>query len=142
MKPLIAFPDTQAAFRGTNGFITSPFPYESYPWIASQLRPRNDDPARFEAAGGRSRRWQNKGALPSLFQASPKTRVFRSKLFQTNLWRFCGISRGYKVSKRPLMLSKFFACSRPLLAAFCLILRCGSVDGAFIAEQRPRSREF
>jgi hypothetical protein len=24
--------------RGTNGFITSPFLYESYPWVASQLR--------------------------------------------------------------------------------------------------------
>ena len=31
------------------------------------------------------------------------------------LWDF----KGYKVSKRPLMLSKFFASSRPLLAAFC-----------------------
>ena len=79
---------------------------------------------------------------PSLFPSFSKTRVFGSKLFQTNLWLFCGISRGYKVSKRPLMLSKFFACSRPFLAAFCLILRCGSVDGAFIAEQRPRPREF
>ena len=64
------------------------------------------------------------------------------KLFQTNLWRFYGISMGYKFSKRPLMLSKFFASGRPLSAAFCLILRCSSVDSAFIAEQRPRSREF
>ena len=66
------------------------------------------------------------------FPSFSKTRVFHSKLFQTKLWRFCKISRGYKVSKRPLMLSKFFASSRPLLAAFCLTLRCSSVDGAFI----------
>ena len=43
--------------------------------------------------------------------------MFCSKLFQTNLWRFCAISRGYKVSKRPLMLSKFFASGRPFFAA-------------------------
>jgi hypothetical protein len=44
--------------------------------------------------------------------------VFRSKLFQRNLWRFCGISKGYKASKRPLMASKFFSLSRPFLDAF------------------------
>ena len=45
---------------------------------------------------------------------------------------------GYKFSKRHLMLSKFFAPGRPLSAAFCPILRCSSVDDAFIAEQRPQ----
>jgi hypothetical protein len=44
--------------------------------------------------------------------------VFRSKLYQRNLWRFCGISKGYKASKPPLMVSKFFSFSRPFSAAF------------------------
>ncbi len=39
-------------------------------------------------------------APPSLFPSFSKTPVFFSKLFQTKLWRFCGISRGYKGSKR------------------------------------------
>ena len=52
------------------------------------------------------------------FPSFSKSRVFRSKLFQTNLWRFCGISMGYKASKRPLMVSKFFSFSRPFSAAF------------------------
>ena len=49
---------------------------------------------------------------------------------------------GYKFSKYPLMLSKFFASGRPVSAAFCLVLRCGSVDSAFIAEQRPDRENF
>ena len=78
---------------------------------------------------GRNQRWRNKGALQAFFQASPKLACFAPKLFQTNLWRFCGISMGYKDSKRPLMPSKFFASGRPLSAAFCLIVRYSSVDG-------------
>src|SRR6202167_3210768 len=54
------------------------------------------------------------------------------------LWNFNGL----QVFQTPLMLSKLFASGRPLSAAFCRFLRCSSVDSAFIAEQRPRSREF
>src|SRR5277367_4199821 len=54
------------------------------------------------------------------------------------LWDFKGL-QGFQ---RPLILSKFFASSRPLLAAFCPSIRYCSVECAFIAEQRPRSREF
>jgi hypothetical protein len=142
MKRASAFPYTQAAFRGTNGFIISPFPYESYPWIASELRSSQwtiqlDRRPLVAGANGGGIKAPSK-LLSKLLQNS---RVLE-KLFQTNLWRFCWISMGYKFSKRPLMLSKFFASDRPLSAAFCLILRCSPVDGAFIAEQRPRSREF
>jgi hypothetical protein len=35
--------------------------------------------------------------------------VFLSKLFQRFLWRFCGISRGYKGSNPKVSPSKFFA---------------------------------
>ncbi|MFZ0204939.1 MAG: hypothetical protein WAL59_02220, partial [Roseiarcus sp.] len=42
--------------------------------------PRNDDPARSEAAGGRSQRWRNKGALQAFFQASPKLACFAPSL--------------------------------------------------------------
>jgi len=35
--------------------------------------------------------------------------VFLSKLFQRFLWRFCGISSGYKGSKPKVSPSKFFA---------------------------------
>ena len=34
--------------------------------------------------------------------------MFSSKDFQTFLWRFCGISRGYKGSKPKVSISKFF----------------------------------
>ena len=94
------------------------------------------------AAPREDRMWRYNGGPPCIFPSFSKSGLFCSKLFQTNLWRFCGISMGYKFSKHPLMLSKFFASGRPLSAAFCLILRCCSVDDAFIAEQRPRSREF
>jgi hypothetical protein len=40
--------------------------------------------------------------------------VFLSKLFQTFLWSFSGISRGYKVSKPKCPLSKLFAFLHPL----------------------------
>ena len=45
---------------------------------------------------------------PSFSARISKSRLFGSKLFQTILWRFCGISRGYKGSKPNLMASKFF----------------------------------
>ena len=38
-----------------------------------------------------------------------KSRLFSSKDFQIFLWRFCGISRGYKGSKPKVSPSKFFA---------------------------------
>ena len=45
---------------------------------------------------------------PSFSPSFSKSRLFCSKLFQTFLWRFCGISRGYKASKPTLTASKFF----------------------------------
>jgi hypothetical protein len=95
------------------------------------------------------------------FPSFSKSGVFGSKLFQTKLWRFCGISRGYKASKRPLMLSKFFASGRPVRPHFgrrgtafhasrrmassasgsSLVLRCSSVE-AFIEGSDPDRQNF
>ena len=63
----------------------------------------------------------NRGGIKAPSEPFPsfsKSGVFGSKLFQIKLWRFCGISRGYKASKRPLMVSKFFSSDRPFLTAF------------------------
>ena len=79
--------------------------------------PRNDDPARSEAAGGRSQRWRNKGALQAFSKLLQNSRVLLQSFSKQIFWRFCGIAMGYKFSKRPLMLSKFFASGRPLFAA-------------------------
>src|SRR5271169_6873090 len=38
---------------------------------------------------------------PNFLPSLSKSRLFRSKDFQRFLWRFCGISRGYKGSKVP-----------------------------------------
>ena len=46
---------------------------------------------------------------PSFCPRLSKASVFLSKLFQRFLWRFCGISRGYKGSKPKVSTSKFFA---------------------------------
>ena len=46
---------------------------------------------------------------PNFLPSFSKSSVFLSKLFQTFLWWFCGISRGYKVSKPKCPLSKLFA---------------------------------
>src|ERR1700678_4717220 len=44
--------------------------------LLRNFAPRNDDPARSEAAGGRTTRWRNKGTLQAFFQASPKLACF------------------------------------------------------------------
>src|SRR5271168_1240734 len=54
------------------------------------------------------------------------------------LWDFKGL-QGFQTSFDAFQI---FRLGPSLSAAFCLSLRCNSVDGAFIAEQRPRSREF
>jgi hypothetical protein len=46
---------------------------------------------------------------PKFLPSFSKSSVFLSKLFQRFLWWFCGISRGYKVSKPKCPLSKLFA---------------------------------
>src|SRR5271170_2631059 len=90
MKRVIAFPYTQAAFRGTNRFITSPFPYEATRGLLRNFAPRNDDPARSEDAGGRSQRWRNKGALQAFFQASPKLACFAPSISKQSFGGFVG----------------------------------------------------
>jgi hypothetical protein len=50
---------------------------------------------------------------PSFSARISKSRLFGSKLFQTILWRFCGISRGYKGSKPNLMTPNFFGPPTP-----------------------------
>src|SRR5271155_4912484 len=52
---------------------------------------------------------RNEGRPPSFLASFSKTRMFLSKDFQRNLWRFCAISRGYKGSKPKEPTSKFFA---------------------------------
>ena len=46
---------------------------------------------------------------PTFLPSFSKSSVFFSKPFQRFLWRFCGISRGYKGSKPKVSPSKFFA---------------------------------
>src|SRR5271168_770278 len=52
---------------------------------------------------------RNDGGLQSFFASFSKSRLFSSKDFQRKLWRFCGISRGYKGQKPKVSISKFFA---------------------------------
>ena len=74
---------------------------------------------------------------PSFSPSFSKSRLFCSKLFQTFLWRFCGISRGYKASKPTLTASKFFGPrsaeavgrSRPAEAARTTVASSGGADG-------------
>jgi hypothetical protein len=46
--------------------------------------------------------------LPSFLPSFSKSGLFLSKYFQTNLWRFCGISIGYNGKKLKESTSKFF----------------------------------
>ena len=62
----------------------------------------------------RERRWRNNGGPPRISPSFSKFRVFFSKLFQTKLWRFCGISRGCKPPKPKVLISKFFAAPASL----------------------------
>src|ERR1700735_1858125 len=52
--------------------------------------PRNDDPARSEAAVGRSQRWRNKGTLQAFFQASPKLACFAPSFSTQSFGGFVG----------------------------------------------------
>jgi hypothetical protein len=60
---------------------------------------------------------RNCGGLPSFWASFSKTRVFWSKDFQRNLWRFCAISIGYKGSKPKELTSKSFRRAGLLLDA-------------------------
>jgi hypothetical protein len=72
------------------------------------LRSRRDREARVDDRPGiRTTR------PPSFSPSFSKSRLFCSKLFQRFLWRFCGISSGYKASKLTLMTSKFFGPRTP-----------------------------
>ena len=48
---------------------------------------------------------------PSFIASFSKSRLFCSKLFQTFLWSFCGISMGYKAPKPKESVSKFFGAA-------------------------------
>ena len=105
MEWAIRFPYTQAVFRGTNGCMTSPFPY---PGLLRNFGCWRPEPRQS---------WNKKAPSKPFSKLLQNSRVLLQAFPQTNRWRFCAISRGYKVSKRPLMLSKFFASGRPLFAA-------------------------
>jgi hypothetical protein len=51
---------------------------------------------------------RNEGRPPSFLASFSKTRMFLSKDFQRNLWRFCAISKGYKGYKPKEPTSKSF----------------------------------
>src|SRR5277367_5135450 len=63
-------------FAGRKASLLLLFRTKATPGLLRNFAPRNDDPARSEAAGGRSQRWRNKGALQAFFQASPKLACF------------------------------------------------------------------
>jgi hypothetical protein len=63
-------------FAGRTASLLLLFRTKATPGLLRNFAPRNDDPARSEAAGGRSQRWRNKGALQAFFQASPKLACF------------------------------------------------------------------
>ena len=65
---------------------------------------------------GCERRRRNKDRPPSFLPRISKSKLFLSKLFQTILWWFCVISKGYKTSKPHLVASKFFRRCRLLSA--------------------------
>ena len=89
---------------------------------------------------------------PSFSPSFSKSRLFCSKLFQTFLWRFCGISRGYKASKPTLTASKFFGPrsaeaigrSRPAEATRTTVASRGGADGIRRSSQvrEDRSRHM
>jgi hypothetical protein len=102
---------------------------------------------------GGSQRWRNEGALQAFFQASPRVllQAFPNKSLAV-LWDFKGL-QGFQTSfdafqtflLQPPLFGRILDAARPHSAASLgarpavrLILRCSSVDDAFIAE--PRSR--
>ena len=65
--------------------------------ISGGHRPVDVDPIH-ENGLGKERKRRNKGGLPSFCLSFSKSRPFFAKEFQRKLWRFWGISRGYKGS--------------------------------------------
>src|SRR5277367_4459620 len=94
------------------------------------------------------RRRRNKGGLQAFSRSFSKSRAVFSKLFQRKLWRFCGISRGYKdpqTEKTPFQISS--RCSPPfgrILDATCRIPRAfTSVKWrAFVVSSDPVTENF
>jgi hypothetical protein len=81
---------TQAAFRGTNGFITSPFPYESYPWIASELRSSLDRRPLVAGANGGGIKAPSKAFSKLLQNSRVLLQAFPNKSLAV-LWDFNGL---------------------------------------------------
>jgi hypothetical protein len=81
-------------------------------------RPSKRSPMSTKRSRGCERRRRNKDRPPSFLPRISKSKLFSSKLFQTILWRFCVISKGYKASKPHLAASKSFRRSRLHSAAF------------------------
>src|SRR6202166_749555 len=96
MKRASAFPHTQAAFRGTNGFITSPFPYESYPWIASELRSSLDRRPLVAGANGGGIKAPSKAFSKLLQNSRVLLQAFPNKSLAV-LWDFKGL-QGFHTS--------------------------------------------
>ena len=76
----------RSPFTGRTASLLLLFRMKATTGLLRNFALRNDDPARSEAAGGRSQQWRNKGALQAFFPSFSKTRVFCSKLFQIKLW--------------------------------------------------------
>src|SRR5271155_3949127 len=74
-------------FAGRTAALLLLFPT---PGLLRNFAPRNEDPARSEAAGGRSQRWRNKGTLQAFFQASPKLACFAPSLSKQIFRGFVG----------------------------------------------------
>jgi hypothetical protein len=70
--------------------------------------------SRAAAAFREGQRRRNEGASPSISPSFSKSRSFFSKLFQTKLWRFCGISMGCKGFKPKESLFQTFPRRRLL----------------------------
>src|SRR5580658_1778920 len=66
------------------------FRRKATPGLLRSFAPRNDDPARSEAAGGRERPRRNKGALQAFFQASPKVACLAPSLSKQSFGGFVG----------------------------------------------------
>jgi hypothetical protein len=74
-------------FAGRTAALLLLFPT---PGLLRNFAPRNDHPARSEAAGGRSQRWRNKGTLQAFFQAPPKLSCFAPSLSKQIFGGFVG----------------------------------------------------
>jgi hypothetical protein len=87
-------------FAGRTASLLLLFRMKATPGLLRNFALRNDDPARSEAAGGRSQRWRNKGALQAFFQYSPKLacllQVFPNKALAV-LWDF-KVLQGFQTS--------------------------------------------